>query len=325
MEIKEPLKVGDTIEIEIMPLEGSYKATTVEGEDFVEKFSPESAKKIVDNWIKDGKKDILCDIDHSSVDTNNTQAAGWVTNLFVDEEAKRLKGTLQVSEKGAELLNGLEFRYLSPVLFFTEDNFPYYLDSVSLTNTPRLQELKPVYNCKERKTMNNEENKEEIQNESQEPQNEEPKVENTEDEKASEENQVNNDDEETLMEELKNILGLPPEATPEDVKASVQEIVGKLKAIADEEIAQEAEEAVNECGIDEDKKEEVKNCYKQNPQLVKSVLNAFKKTPAKMVANAQEAVKPELTDAEKLKREYASLKGGKDKVDFLKAHPGMKL
>lgn len=334
MEIKEPLKVGDTIEIEIMPLEGSYKATTVEGEDFVEKFSPESAKKIVDNWIKDGKKDILCDIDHSSVDTNNTQAAGWVTNLFVDEEAKRLKGTLQVSEKGAELLNGLEFRYLSPVLFFTEDNFPYYLDSVSLTNTPRLQELKPVYNCKERKTMNNEENKEEPVEETQPEQPveetqqetpEEPKEETENTEETSEEKQVNNNDEETLMEELKNILGLPPEATPEDVKASVQEIVGKLKAIADEEIAQEAEEAVNECGIDEDKKEEVMNCYKQNPQLVKSVLNAFKKTPAKMVANAQEAVKPELTDAEKLKREYASLKGGKDKVDFLKAHPGMKL
>ena len=67
------------------------------------------------------------------------------------------------------------------------------------------------------------------------------------------------------------------------------------------------------------------NCYKQNPQLVKSVLNCFKKTPVKMVVNAEEAVKPELTDAEKLKREYAALKGGKDKVDFLKAHPSITL
>ena len=127
------------------------------------------------------------------------------------------------------------------------------------------------------------------------------------------------------MEELKQILGLPEEATEEDIKASVKEMVEKLKSIADEEIKAEAEEAVNECGVEEDKKEEVMNCYKQNPQLVKSILNCFKKQPVKMVANAQDAVKPEMTDAEKLKREYAALKGGKDKVDFLMAHPGMTL
>jgi len=305
MEIKEPLKLGDKIDIEIMPTEGQYKATTVDGNDFIEKFSIESAEKIVENWKKDGSKDILCDIDHSSIDTNNTSAAGWVSNLYVDHEAKRLKGTLQVSEKGAELLNGLEFRYLSPVLFFTDDNYPYYLDSVSLTNTPRLQELKPVYNSKEKEDALIVVNQEEIN--------------------ADEDETVNNNEEQKLMEELKEILGLPAEATDEDIKASVKEIVEKLKAIADEEIADEAEEAVNECGIEADKKEEVINCYKQNPSLVKSVLNCFKKQPTNMVCNAQEATKPELTDNEKLKREYKSLLGGKDKVDFLLSHPEIQL
>ena len=313
MELREELKTGDKIEIEIMPLSGSYAATTVDGTPFVEKFSVESGELVVENWKKDGSKDILCDVDHSSVDTNDTSAAGWVSELRVDKEALRLKGTLTVSEKGASLLNGVEYRYLSPVLLFTEQNEAYYLDSVSLTNTPRLQELRPVYNSKDRKddekiTVANAEEKQEQVDESQ---------------------NVNINVIETIkekdMEELKQILGLPEEATEEDIKASVKEMVEKLKSIADEEIKAEAEEAVNECGVEEDKKEEVMNCYKQNPQLVKSILNCFKKQPVKMVANAQDAVKPEMTDAEKLKREYAALKGGKDKVDFLMAHPGMTL
>ena len=308
-----------------MPLEGQYKATTVDGNDFVEKFSVESAHKIVENWQLDGSKPILCDVDHSSVETSNTQAAGWLTSIWVDEEAKRLKGMLQVSESGAELLNGLEYRYLSPVLLFTEDNYPYYLDSVALTNTPRLQELKPVYNSKDKDetkitVVNTDETNsspEKTKEEIEETENEDRIVNINED--------TPNNPEEKNMDEIRIILGLSEEATEEDIKAAIKEMVDKLKVIADEEISVEAEEAVNECGVDEEKKEEVINCYKQNPALVKSVLNAFKKTPVKMVANAEEAQKPELTENEKLKREYASLKGGKDKVDFLVAHPGMKL
>jgi phage I-like protein len=314
MEIKEPLVTGQEITIEIMPLEGEYKATTIDGTDFLEKFSVESANKIVDNWKKDGEKPILCDVDHSSVETSKTQAAGWVTNLWVDEFAKRLMGTLQVSESGAELLNGLEYRYVSPVLLFTEDNFPYYLDSIALTNTPRLQELRPVYNSKD----NDDAEKATVENEPEE---------------KPEETNVNIDEQKdfALMEELKKILGLPEEATEEDIRASVAELVEKVKAVAEEEakaeaerLQEEAEEAVNECGqFEDEKKEEVVNCYKKDPALVKTILNCFaKKTPSKTVVNAQEAVKPELTDAQKLKAEFDKLPGGQAKVDFMLAHRG---
>ena len=314
MEIKEPLSTGQEIEIEIMPLEGQYKATTVDGTDFIEKFSVESANKIVENWKADGSKPILCDVDHSSIETSKTQAAGWVTNLWVDEEAKRLMGTLQVSESGAELLNGLEYRYVSPVLLFTEDNFPYYLDSIALTNTPRLQELRPVYNSKD----NDDTEKATIENEPEE---------------KPEESIVNINEQKdfALMEELKKILGLPEEATEEDIRASVAELVEKVKAVAEEEakaeaerLQEEAEEAINECGqFEDEKKEEVVNCYKKDPALVKTILNCFaKKTPSKTVVNAQEAVKPELTDAQKLKAEFDKLPGGQAKVDFMLAHKG---
>ena len=314
MEIKELLSTGQEIEIEIMPTEGQYKATTVDGTDFVEKFSVESANKIVENWKKDGEKPILCDIDHSSIETSKTQAAGWVTNLWVDEDAKRLMGTLQVSESGAELLNGLEYRYVSPVLLFTEDNFPYYLDSIALTNTPRLQELRPVYNSKD----NDDAEKATVENEPEE---------------KPEETNVNIDEQKdfALMEELKKLLGLPEEATEEDIKASVAELVEKVKAVAEDEakaeaerLQEEAEEAVNACGeVEEEKKETVINCFKQNPEIVRTILNSIKKKDTShTVVNAAEAVKPEILEQERLSKEWKATPGGQARVDFMLNHPG---
>ena len=308
MDLKEKLNVGDEIEIEICPTEGEYAAETINGTPFVEKFSVEALQKVIENWKAEGSKDILCDIDHSSVETNDTIAAGWINSLFIDEDAKRLKGYLHLSQKGADLLNGLEYRYISPVLMFTEDNYPYYLDSASLTNTPRLQELRPVYNSKNFKVVKNEDGK-------------------PDEEKVN----INEEKDFKLMEELKKLLGLPEEATDEDIKASVAELVEKVKAVAEEEakaeadrLQAEAEEAVNACGgVEEDKKEEVVNCYKKDPTLVKTVLNCFvKKDLSKTVVNAQEAVKPELTDAQKLKAEFDKLPGGQAKVDFMLAHRG---
>ena len=334
MKLREDLKPGDEIEIQVAPF-GEYPAITVDGEEIVQRFDKESFERVIENWKNGGSKMIRADFDHNSEMTDDTIASGWIKDLWIDDD-KGLMGNLVVTESGSKALNGLDYRFGSPVFTFDDSEHPVDLLSFAFTNRPRLN-MKEVYNCKERITMNEEDKKEETPVEetpveSTETQTEEtpaePPVESTEAEKETntEDETVNNDDsEEILMEELKEILGLPAEATPEDVKASVKEMVGKLKAIAEEEITEEAEEAVNECGVDEDKKDEVINCYKQNPSLVKSVLNCFKKTPVKMVVNASEAVKPELTDIEKLKREYASLKGGKDKVDFLLAHPGMKL
>ena len=308
MDLKEDLKAGDEITIQIAPF-GEYPAESVGGVQLVEVFDREGFEKIIENWKADGAKLVRADFDHKSEMTDNTVASGWLKDLFIDDD-KGLMGTLVVSESGASALNGLDYRFGSPVFVLDDANKPTHLLSYAFTNRPRLKDMDAVYNSEKPATQDvvNVDGKQEQVEESQ---------------------NVNINVTETIkeknMDELKVILGLPPEATDEDVKASVKEMVEKLKAIADEEIAVEAEEAVNECGIEEDKKEEVMNCYKQNPQLVKSVLNCFKKTPVKMVVNAEEAVKPELTDAEKLKREYAALKGGKDKVDFLKAHPSITL
>ena len=301
MDLKEDLKAGDEITIQIAPF-GEYPAESVGGVELVEVFDREGFEKIIENWKADGAKLIRADFDHQSELTDNTVASGWLKNLFIDD-AKGLMGTLVVSESGASALNGLDYRFGSPVFVLDDASKPTHLLSYAFTNRPRLKDMDAVYNMEEKQ-----------------------------EEKTETENVIKNEEESKLMEELKKILGLPAEATDEDIRNSVAELVEKVKAVAEEEarveaerLQAEAEDAVNACGVEDDKKEEVVNCYKQNPALVKTILGCFKKEPAKTVVNAQEAVKPALTDAEKLKAEFDKLPGGQAKVDFMLAHKGITL
>lgn len=301
MELKEKLEVGNEIVIEIAPTEGEYSAETVDGTPFIEKFSEESMLKVIENWKADGSKDIRVDLDHSSIDSNDTIAAGWINNLYVDTEAKRLKGTLVVSEKGAEVLNGLDYRYISPVFYFQDDNYPYFLESCGLTNTPRLKELAKVYNS-ENLIVNN----------------------NTKDLNIME------------ISKLIELLGLPAEATEDDIVGAINELKDYIKnaedekaaeeaRIAEETLEKEAEELANACGCDDDEvKNEVKNSFKQNKELTVKLVNIYKNRIEKTIVNSAEAVKPELTNEQKMKIEYDSLKGGQEKVDFLMSHKGIK-
>lgn len=330
--LKQPLKAGDKIEVEVCPGEGQYKAETVDGTPFTERFTPESMQAIVDNWEKDGSRPVLCDIDHSSADTSNTEAAGWLDKLWYDPDRKRLMASMTVSEKGASVLSGLDYRYLSPVLLFRDDDTPYYLDSVALTNTPRLKELRPVYNSESHagQKMTNDgkilldPEAAKVDNDSND-----GKPSDTETKPPETKNGINEiqEDEIKTMEEIKVILGLPAEAAEEDVKASIRELVEKLKAVTEKEVEAEAEVAASECGVEDELQDEVKNCYRENPGATRKLIEVLKKSKAaraaKAVANAKEAVKPALQADEA--KEYKGLKGGKEKLDYLMKHPGLKL
>lgn len=312
MELKNELQTGDEIEITIAPY-GEYPAETTEGKPITQRFTKEAFEKVVEAWKNEGQKLIRADFDHASELTDNTIASGWIKDLRVDDE-KGLIGTLVVSESGAEKLNGLDYRFGSPVFEFDADETPVKLVSFALTNRPRLKELPAVYNFEPKK-----ENNEKFNNAS--------NFETETIEVTEKTNDGKNEKEKIIMDEIKVILGLPPEAVEEDVKTAIRELVEKVKAIADEEIADEAEDALNECGItDENQREAVANSYKANPALVKAVLNAVKPLINKpLVCNAAEASKPELASVEKLREEYRNLPGGKEKVDWLLNHPGFTL
>ena len=312
MELKNELKVGDEIEIGIAPF-CEFPAETTDGKPITQRFTKEAFDKVVENWKNEGEKLIRADFDHASELTDNTIASGWLKDLRVDDE-KGLIGTLVVSESGAEKLNGLDYRFGSPVFEFDSDETPVKLVSFALTNRPRLKELPAVYNFEPRK-----ENNEKFDNA--------PNIETETIEVTEKTNDGKDEKEKIIMDEIKVILGLPPEAEKEDVKAAIRELVENVKTIADEEIADEAEETMNDCGItDEKQREEVANSYKANPALVKAVLNAVKPLINKpLVCNAAEASKPELASVEKLRAEYRNLPGGKEKVEWLLNHPGFTL
>ena len=236
MELKDILNAGDEIIIQVAPF-GEYPANTVEGEPITQRFDKESFEKVIDDWKNQGAKMVRCDYDHNSEMTDDTIASGWINDLWIDDE-KGLMGKLVVTESGAKSLNGLDYRYGSPVFVFDETEHPVSLLSFAFTNRPRLDKMDAVYNMTEKNTavvVNSNSNEEEISDNGENKEtpieeNQEKPVEVEESNKETETEMVNNI-EEKVMDELKQILGLPPEATPEDVKASVKEMVDKLKAM----------------------------------------------------------------------------------------------
>lgn len=95
---------------------------------------------------------ILVDYDHFSQDTDKpSEAAGWITAL--DNRDDGVWAQIRWSDKGAEAVKGGRYRLVSPVWKRTDcdslDNGrvrPRRLDSVALTNDPNLKGLVPLSN-----------------------------------------------------------------------------------------------------------------------------------------------------------------------------------
>jgi len=307
MDLKEELKAGDEITIQIAPF-GEYPAETVGGVEIVEVFTKEAFEKIIDNWKADGSKMIRADFDHKSEMTDDTVASGWIKDLYVDDD-KGLMGTLVVSEKGAEALNGLDYRYGSPVFILEgedDQSTPTHLISYAFTNRPRLRDMDAVWNSETKNVIKNDNTVNDV--------NEEKDT----DEVNNEESDIKDNNMEFLN-KIREVLGLPAEAVEEDVIKSVQEMVDAIKAKEEESLKAEAEEMVNELPIEEEKKEEVIANFISNPDFTRKILKSIK-MEAKTVVNTSDASKPELKTA--LMDECRKLKGGQERVDFLMAHKG---
>lgn len=295
MELKSKLEAGDEIIVQIAPL-GNYPAETMDGQPITQRFDPQSFKTLIEHW---DKKPIRVDFDHASEISDNTIASGWIDKLYVDEESG-LMGTLTVSKAGADALNGLEYRYLSPVFIFDETEHPIELVSVAYTNRPRLN-MPAVWN-----TAPIELN--EVLNAATTEEKAEEKT-----EEKPEETPINKSMD---IEKLITILNLPAEATEEDILGTIKTLIDKIKENEDEKIEIEARETIDACSaIDEEKKSEAMNCYKKNPEIVKSLLGTLKKQ-SDPVINSADAKKPVINSKEELDK----IPGGQKRVDYLLKH-----
>jgi hypothetical protein len=125
---------------------------------------------------------------------------------------------------------------------------------------------------------------------------------------------------------LIQLLGLPETASEDDIIGAIQAMIDKLGEVAKEEAEKEAAEAekkleeeaveiLDGCELDDETKEKVVDSYKKNPELGKTLINAFKPRLAKTVVNFDNSQKPDL--ASDLQKQLDAIPGGEARVKFL--------
>lgn len=268
------LKAGDLIpNVQITPY-GDYKNVTTSGREVVQHCDREAFENIVNAF----DKELIVDVDHQSELTDNTEAAGWLTSVKVDDE-KGLVGDIKVSELGAKLLNGLNYRFGSPAFLLDENDRPMKLTSFALTNRPALTDISPVYNSKK-----TEQTGEKVIISGEQPSD----ILNTEDTR--------------MKEELIKMLGLPEDATEEMVKDCIQKTVNSLAEIKkgeeEKKLNDEADAFVKD--LPDDLKDSIRNSYLKDKDVATEIVNAVKDKLAlasQTVLNKAEAEKPTITSA----------------------------
>lgn len=176
---------------------------------FVQHLDKAAFERILTAWNAKGSPELLVDADHGSCNQDgSTRAFAWASNLRIEDDG--LYADFKFTEEGAKAVNAREYRFVSPVFDVGENGAILGLDSIALTNRPNLP-VSCVLNCSESGVINVEDKKETPE-----------------------------------MDELKTMLGLAADATPEDVAAAVKAL---QKKVADAEAAalnSEAEKCADE-------------------------------------------------------------------------------
>ena len=300
------LKAGDTIEsVQIAPF-GEYKNRTTDGREVTQICDKEAFQNIVKNF----DKELIVDVEHRSELTDDSEAAGWLSNVRVDD-TRGLVGDIKVSAKGAELLNGLNYRFGSPAFVLDEVDRPEKLLSFALTNRPAMKDIEHVYNTDQTDNACGEKDKDR-----------KDEVIFSDDPPAQETETTLETKPDIMNEELIKLLGLPEDSTSEMIMESIGKMISELAEIkkgeADKKLDEEADKFVEE--LPEEVRDTVKNSYKENAELTKTIVNSLKSKFAApkedVVMNKEEAKLPDMTSAWET---YNSLPQ-KQKLAYAKKH-----
>ena len=267
IKLSKDLKTGDTLEVQLSPF-GEFKNTTEDANGKPVEITQVCDREAFDAVVANFTGEVLMDADHESETGGSTRAVAWVQSVRVDASLG-LMGTIKVTEEGARLLNGREYRFLSPA-FNMQDPFaptsrPASLSSVALTNKPNLP-VRPVLN--RAPVINQQPGAHGVPA---------PPTKGA-----------------TMLELIIAALGLPADTD----EAAAVEAVKQLKAAADTAAAAtlnaEAEAAADAQGANLANRAAFVEAYKKNPESAKAVLNAFTRpanTPPP-VTNAATAKRP---------------------------------
>lgn len=212
-----------------------------------------------ENVVANFKKELIVDFEHASENTEDSSAAGWIESVKVDD-VRGLVANIRVSAKGAEALNGLVYRFGSPAFVLDNTDRPLELLSFALTNRPALTDIEKVYNTQPKQDVSK-----------------------------------------SMSEKILNALGLPADATEEMALESIKGLVDALAAKKAQEeekkMDEEAEQFVQD--LPSEIHDTIKDAFKKDAELVKTVINSVKPQfakPEETVLNKAEAEKPSLHD-----------------------------
>ena len=243
-ELPDTITAGEVREVQVCPL-GSFENVNADGKRRTQLCDAEALARVAAAF----DAPVLVDFDHSSDEGGSTEAAAWIEALRFDE-ARGLLADFKFTDKGAEAVAGRRYRFVSPVWHADDAGRPLKLLRCALTNRPQIGG-DPIVNSVREHT----------------PPEGLPAV-------------TRKDPE---MDKLKELLGLAPEASEEDVVAAVT----ALKEKADEADAAKQDAAAEafanshkDCGMDA---EALKNAWKAAPAETEALVNSFKKPePAKV-------------------------------------------
>lgn len=128
---------GEIQDVLIAPV-GQFVGSDVEGNPIEQNFTQDALSQIADD-LNARNVEVLMDKDHASARKGlerDTQSLGWFSKFVAS--AKGLFGLLKLTKKGREMIEGREYRHVSPVFALNEDKEPIRLLSVAATNTPAL-------------------------------------------------------------------------------------------------------------------------------------------------------------------------------------------
>lgn len=260
-ELTKTVAAGEELEVQLAPL-GNWKQTVEDAKgkpkEITQRFGAEACAAVVANF----SKELPVDLDHESVTGGSTRAYAWVTALRADAELG-LVGTFRFTEAGAEAVNRREYRFVSVAWFCDEEGRPFELDSVALTNRPNLP-VRPILNRKNAA--------------------------------GPAQNLENKPERKPNMDKLKELLGLPADATDEAVAEAVASLKARLEELDNAARNAEAETfAAANAELVQDKAA-LKDAYLANKDLATAMVANFKRpvAPPAVVCDPATARKPAL-------------------------------
>jgi len=274
-------------------------------------------EQLVADWKANGEQEILMDFEHQSevekIDSD-TKAAAWISNLAVDDELG-LVGDFKFTERDAASVSARELRFLSPTWYTDADGRPKHMTSVALTNRPNIP-VKPILNKLKPEAEAEEKLKSQVEVE--ERTGKFHSSTSTSNFNSSElplpaSTQPQPQKEKQTMNEIKVLLGLPPEATDEEVLAAIKACVHKNKececAALEKEADEFAEQNAKKCN-----KEVLKAQYIANKEIARAIVAGIPDAPAEPQKILNKGAAPK--DAEGLE-----LQRNKAIADYRAAHP----